>query len=47
MRLDIQVPEKTLEKRRRGWKPPERVLSGVLARYASTVGQANLGAVQR
>jgi dihydroxy-acid dehydratase len=47
MRLDIQVPEKMLEKRRRGWKPPERVLSGVLARYASTVGQANLGAVQR
>jgi dihydroxy-acid dehydratase len=47
MRLDIQVPEKTLEKRRRGWKPQKKALTGVLARYASTVEQANLGAVQR
>jgi dihydroxy-acid dehydratase len=46
-RLGLQVPEKTLEKRRRSWRPPKKALSGVLARYASTVGQANLGAVQR
>jgi dihydroxy-acid dehydratase len=47
MRLDLKVPGRTLEKRRRAWKPPEKPLTGVLARYASTVGQANLGAVQR
>jgi dihydroxy-acid dehydratase len=46
-RLGLQVPEKTLERRRRSWRPPKKALSGVLARYASTVGQANLGAVQR
>jgi dihydroxy-acid dehydratase len=46
MRLDLKVPEKILEKRRRAWKPPGRVLTGVLARYARMVGQANLGAVQ-
>jgi dihydroxy-acid dehydratase len=47
MRLDLEVPEKELEKRRRAWRPRERALTGVLARYAATVGQANLGAVQR
>jgi dihydroxy-acid dehydratase len=47
MRLDLKVPQKTLLKRRKAWKPPGRVLTGVLARYASAVGQANLGAVQR
>jgi len=47
MRLDLLVPEKTLKERRRSWKAPEKALSGVLARYASTVEQANLGAVQR
>jgi dihydroxy-acid dehydratase len=47
MRLDLKIPAKTLEERRRSWKPPEKVLGGVLARYASMVGQANLGAVQR
>ncbi|HXW98364.1 MAG TPA: dihydroxy-acid dehydratase, partial [Methanomicrobiales archaeon] len=46
-KLDLEVPAKVLEKRRRSWKPPKRTLSGVLARYAATVGQANLGAVQR
>ena len=45
--LDLLVPAKVLGKRRRSWKPPKRTLSGVLARYAATVGQANLGAVQR
>ncbi|HMA05621.1 MAG TPA: dihydroxy-acid dehydratase [Methanomicrobiales archaeon] len=47
MRLDLAVPEKELAKRRRSWRPKERALTGVLARYAATVGQANLGAVQR
>jgi len=47
MRLDLEVPEKELEKRRKSWKPRKRALTGVLARYAATVGQANLGAVQR
>jgi dihydroxy-acid dehydratase len=47
MRLDLSVPEKELEKRRRSWKAPEKALTGVLARYVKTVGQANLGAIQR
>jgi dihydroxy-acid dehydratase len=47
MQLDLAVPEKELAKRRRSWKQPGKVLTGVLARYAATVGQANLGAVQR
>jgi dihydroxy-acid dehydratase len=47
MRLDLEVPEKELAKRRKAWKPRKRSLTGVLARYAATVGQANLGAVQR
>ena len=45
--LDLLVDPGTLEERRRAWKPPERRLTGVLARYARTVEQANLGAVQR
>jgi dihydroxy-acid dehydratase len=47
MRLDLEVPEKELSGRRRSWKPRKRRLAGVLARYAATVGQAHLGAVQR
>jgi len=46
-KLDINVPLEELEKRRRAWKPRKKVLAGVLARYAETVGQANLGDVQR
>ena len=46
MRLDLEVPEKELARRRKSWKPRNKALSGVLARYAATVGQANLGAVQ-
>ncbi|KUK99631.1 MAG: Dihydroxy-acid dehydratase, partial [Methanoculleus marisnigri] len=46
-RLDLAVDAETLEERRRAWKPPARCLTGVLARYARTVEQANLGAVQR
>jgi dihydroxy-acid dehydratase len=47
MVLDLEVPEKELAKRRKSWKPRKKALTGVLARYAATVGQANLGAVQR
>jgi dihydroxy-acid dehydratase len=46
-RLDLAVDAATLEERRQAWKPPARHLTGVLARYARTVEQANLGAVQR
>ncbi|MDD2787454.1 dihydroxy-acid dehydratase [Methanoculleus sp.] len=45
--LDLIVERATLEERGRAWKPPERRLTGVLARYVQTVEQANLGAVQR
>lgn len=45
--LDLLVDPDTLEERRQAWKPPHRRLTGVLARYARTVEQANLGAVQR
>ena len=45
--LDLVVERATLEERRKALKPPVRRLTGVLARYAATVEQANLGAVQR
>lgn len=45
--LDLIVERATLDERRKAWKPPVRRLTGVLARYAATVEQANLGAVQR
>jgi dihydroxy-acid dehydratase len=45
--LDLLVDPETLKERRQAWKPPHRRLTGVLARYARTVEQANLGAVQR
>jgi dihydroxy-acid dehydratase len=41
------VDKKTLAERKKKWKPVKKSLSGVLARYAKTVEQANLGAVQR
>jgi dihydroxy-acid dehydratase len=46
-KIDILVDAKTLEQRKRTWKPTTKPLSGVLARYAKTVEQANLGAVQK
>ena len=45
--IDLLVPEKEIEMRRKSWKAPRRALTGVLARYARTVEQANLGAIQR
>lgn len=43
--LDLNVAAKEREKRRKAWKPKVRTLTGVLARYARTVSQANRGAV--
>jgi dihydroxy-acid dehydratase len=45
--IDLLVDSKTLESRKTSWKPIKRSLTGVLARYAKTVEQANLGAVQK
>ena len=46
-KIDILVPKKEIDARKKTWKPPHRPLTGVLARYARTVEQANLGAIQR
>ncbi|MDD1693500.1 MAG: dihydroxy-acid dehydratase [Methanoregula sp.] len=45
--IDLLVTAKEINQRKKGWKAPKKVLTGVLARYAKTVEQANLGAVQR
>lgn len=45
--IELEVPAKELEQRRKAWKPPVKTLTGVLARYAKTVDQANRGAVQK
>jgi dihydroxy-acid dehydratase len=46
-KIDLCVDAKTLGQRKKHWKPPQKSLVGVLARYAKTVEQANKGAVQR
>jgi dihydroxy-acid dehydratase len=46
-RIDLLVDDKILSQRKKTWKPVQKSLSGVLARYAKTVEQANLGAVQK
>ena len=46
-KIDLLVPVKEMDTRKKSWKPPKRTLTGVLARYARTVEQANLGAIQR
>ena len=46
-KIDLIVDAKTLADRKASWKPVTKQLTGVLARYARTVEQANLGAVQR
>jgi dihydroxy-acid dehydratase len=44
-RLDMEVDDAELERRRAAWSPPEpRYTSGVFAKYASTVGSASEGA---
>jgi len=45
--IDLLVDPTVLAKRKKTWHPPVKPLSGVLARYAATVGQADHGAVQR
>jgi dihydroxy-acid dehydratase len=45
-RIDLQVDDAELERRRIGWHPPEpRYASGALAKYAKLVGSASRGAV--
>jgi dihydroxy-acid dehydratase len=46
-KIDLFVDEKILTQRKKTWKPVQKSLSGVLSRYAKTVEQANLGAVQK
>ena len=46
-KINLLVDEKILTQRKKTWKPVQKSLSGVLARYAKTVEQANLGAVQK
>src|SRR5436853_5167527 len=44
-RLDVEVAEDELERRRSEWRQPEpRYASGVFAKYAATVGSASEGA---
>lgn len=46
--LQLLVDEVTLNSRRMRWRPPEpKVTTGYLARYATMVGSADLGAVLR
>ena len=45
-RLEIEVPEAELERRRKNWKPlPPKIDYGYLARYAAMVTSADTGAV--
>jgi dihydroxy-acid dehydratase len=46
-RIDLLVEPAELADRKKNWKPPEKKLDGVLARYAMAVGQADTGAVMR
>lgn len=47
-RLDIKLPEEEIKNRLRKWSPPQpRYKSGLLAKYASLVSQASMGAVTR
>ncbi|MEN6610591.1 MAG: dihydroxy-acid dehydratase [Methanoregulaceae archaeon] len=46
-RIDLCVPAEEIANRRKSWKAPSRSLTGVLARYAAAVGQADKGAVMK
>ena len=46
-RIDLLIDQSVLDERKKGWIPPHKSLTGVLARYAKSVEQANLGAVQK
>ncbi len=44
--IEVEVPDEELARRRARWRPPERArLSGLLQKYAASVGPAHLGAV--
>jgi dihydroxy-acid dehydratase len=43
--LNLQVDEDELARRQQEWKAPQRLLRGVLAKYARLVGSAADGAV--
>lgn len=45
--IELRVASTDMAKRKKSWKPKAKKLEGVLARYAQTVEQANLGAIQR
>lgn len=44
-RLELKVSAEEIKKRKKGYRKPEKKLSGVLARYARMVKSANTGAV--
>ncbi|MGH2740642.1 MAG: dihydroxy-acid dehydratase [Actinomycetota bacterium] len=45
-RIDLEIPEEELDRRRRDWTPPPpRYKTGALAKYARLVGSASNGAV--
>ncbi len=45
-RIDLDVPESELERRKAAWKPrPSKINYGYLARYAAQVTSADTGAV--
>jgi dihydroxy-acid dehydratase len=46
-RIDLHVAQAHLDQRKSAWKPRQRKLEGVLSRYAKTVAQSDLGAVQK
>ena len=43
--IELEVPSAELARRRVGWRPPARELSGMLARYVKCVASASLGCV--
>jgi len=46
-RLDVELSDEELQRRRAEWKPPQRPLSGWLKRYAQMVTSGSQGAVLR
>ena len=47
-RLDVEVPDATLDQRRTRWRPPApRYTTGVMAKYVALVSSAAEGAVTR
>ena len=44
-RLSVALAASELKRREKGWKRPEKKLTGYLARYAAQVGSADRGAV--